>query len=183
MIGVADPLNVVPAAPWTGLRADILAMLQRVEARFGLAEGNREIIAVIAGQEIVSCVDASLRFTIHVETWNPTDQRQALFQLAHEVFHVLSQKPDIGATYLEEGLAVVFQQYLDSARYGAPPLGATGKHEVARSTVQELLDLDPDIIRTIRATEPTVSQITAAHIRAACPQCSSELANRLVALF
>lgn len=172
-----------PDAPWADLRDDVVEMLQQVEARFGASVGDREIVAIVADGPMVTVPIGNGRFEVHVQHWNVNDRRQTLFQLAHEMVHVLSQDAQVQPTYLEEGLATVFQQTFDSARYGLPALQVAGEYEVARQNVEQLLALDPEAVRKIRETESTISKVTSDQMRSVLPSCDRELAERLAKSF
>ena len=117
-----------------------------------------------------------------------TNETQALFQLAHEVVHLLSPAgPGARASVLEEGLATyvsldylaaidraVGPDYIDAPRY------AHAYRAVAR------LALRPDFesgIRSLRATHGGLSGIAAADLQRAWPGLPRDEARTLAAEF
>ncbi len=184
-VKIAKHFSFAPEPPWPGFRADVEKMLRLVEVRFGRTHGDRTLVAVIADGHQDCHVSEKLDIVIRVQNWNAGDPRQAHFQVSHETLHALSQIPEVRRTNLEEGLATVFQQDYDVCCYGSPPLQPppNSDYELARNDVRELLNLDPNVIRKIRMVEPTISRITAVHIRDACASCSEELADRLARPF
>ncbi|MEM7288963.1 MAG: hypothetical protein AAF412_01115 [Pseudomonadota bacterium] len=82
-----------------------------------------------------------------------TDTDQAIFQLAHEVFHLLSPSGGARAPVVEEGLAAIFQQNASEKYDLGYKLVSKPYLEAARLTNQ-LLKRDPDIIKRLRSKTP-----------------------------
>lgn len=82
-----------------------------------------------------------------------SDYKQAIFQLAHEVVHLLSPSGGANAPVVEEGLAAIFQQRANE-NYN---LGYSIKHPAylkAAKAANKLLQRDPRIVRQLREKEP-----------------------------
>lgn len=115
-----------------------------------------------------------------------TDRRDAYNQLAHECIHLISPTGKADANVLEEGLAVWFSQ-----RYMHRVFGEgwwSGKVKVpsyanAFALAKQLLAIDADIIKKIRATQPVIARITTEQILQDCPLASRELAQALTEQF
>ena len=87
------------------------------------------------------------------------DTSQAIFQLAHEVVHLLSPTGGANAPVIEEGLSALFQERANQI-YNLN-LGIVSKpYIVATELANELLRGQPDIIRNLRKKEPTFSNWT-----------------------
>ena len=118
-----------------------------------------------------------------------TNEKQALFQMAHEVVHVLSPiGPDARSSILEEGIATYNSlDYVRSAGIQISPsyIGAEN-YEDAYWAVVELQQAQPDFqARTaaLRSRYGSLSELTPHQIRAAYPSISPVLAQKLARTF
>lgn len=109
---------------------------------------------------------------------------QALFQVAHEVIHLLA--PTKGdASMLEEGLAVDFSlrvkfpdpNYRDLARTHLA--AKEPKYQAAHALYRELIDIDPNAIRKLRKCQPEFSKISEDLICKVIPAVRVDLARQL----
>jgi hypothetical protein len=113
----------------------------------------------------------------------------ALFQLAHEAFHLLNPvKPGASASVLEEGLASYFAtRYLEAnaiAERARPP--AEAAYKSAYDTVAGLAARYPDFdqrLRRFRELNGGFSNASPDEIRAAFPSIKARDAGRLAAAF
>ena len=113
----------------------------------------------------------------------------ALFQLAHEAFHLLNPvKPGASASVLEEGLASYFAtRYLEAnaiAERATPP--AEAAYKSAYDTVAGLAARYPDFdqrLRRFRELNGGFSNARPDEIRAAFPSIKARDAGRLAAAF
>jgi hypothetical protein len=108
---------------------------------------------------------------------------QAIFQIAHEVIHLLSPTGGAHANILEEGLAEHFSESYASAATGTPWHPTTAAYTVARDLVRKLLAFDSDAVRKIRKHEPCMSNFTPEVILAHVSGVPKELADRLCVPF
>lgn len=169
-------------------------MLTAAEARFGVRDYAYSVTAVqFAGnnpkvkgerknpQRLV--IYLSFRSLQHI--YRDQGFNNAVWQMAHEVVHVLSHTAGEYATVLEEGLACCFQREYILDRYGYewPPETWSESYRNAYLMASEMLKRDPDVIRKLRQTQPTISLITAETIREQQPQVSPEIAETLAARF
>lgn len=111
------------------------------------------------------------------------DWREALFQLAHEVIHLLEPSHVTPTTVFEEGLATLFQHEI-SARDQLGKTAIQASYLPAEAAVQDLLALYPDAVRMIRqGTKRPFVDLTSDEILQACPNAPAALAERLVEKF
>src|SRR4051794_16752903 len=87
------------------------------------------------------------------------DQRQAIFQLAHESIHLLAPTGGQNAPVIEEGLATAFSHEM-SPRYGGYNISTLPQYLMAERYLQQFLSIDPDGIGKIRNQQPCFAKIT-----------------------
>lgn len=163
------------------------AMLAEAEARFG----NRDAAYTILGLEFTDLgypqiwyPDARQHIIIQLTSECMHNPLIANVQLAHECIHLLDPTGgDPKANVLEEGLAISFQKSYIKAVFKAEMVTGLPKYADACAKVDELLALDPDVIRTMRASGKKLPFLAAEDISTACPGVSPELAEALVAPF
>ncbi|MGI4877654.1 MAG: hypothetical protein ACRYG4_09235 [Janthinobacterium lividum] len=167
---------------WTSV---VSVLLREAEARFG----PRDMTYTFLGIEFTlgnipqtwypgACNHIAIQLTEDARL-NP---QRALFQLAHEIIHLLS--PDMGHTAptLEEGLASVFSAEI-SQRNGHPFHDGLASYERAAALTRQLLIHNSQAIKDIRTVEPRFRQITPDHILSAAPLFDKALAVELCAPF
>jgi len=117
------------------------------------------------------------------------DEKQALFQLGHEVIHVLSPiGPSVEASVLEEGIATYNSiEYVKHSGFDidASYIGSE-RYEAAYWTVLELAEAQPDFAErtaALRGLSGRLSGLSVARIQSAYPSISAALAQRLAAEF
>lgn len=104
---------------------------------------------------------------------------QALYQLSHETVHVLSPIGNKVANILEEGLATYFSEWYmkqNGLGYWAANLP---EYIEALKLVKELLAIDDEIIKKVRALQPTISDIKSAQLLQTNNNIPKELADKL----
>lgn len=117
------------------------------------------------------------------------DEKRALFQLAHEVVHLLSPAgPGASASVLEEGLSTYNSlEYLQDEGYSiGPEYIDSPRYESAYWAVVELKRQSLDFeggIRVLRARTGSLSKISAVDVINAFPGASVDLAKQLAAAF
>lgn len=104
--------------------------------------------------------------TIHLTPNSLENEFMALYQLSHEVYHLLSPTGKYDANNLEEGLAVYFSKlYLDRFTQDIFNWEAATQPDKryynAYQLVDKLLRFDPNIIKTLRTNFP---QIKTSHL-------------------
>lgn len=85
------------------------------------------------------------------------DPNQAIFQLAHEVVHLLSPNGGGSAPVVEEGLSAIFQQRA-SENYGLGLHIVSNPYIEAARLANELLKVQSDIIIRLREQEPSFTR-------------------------
>lgn len=101
---------------------------------------------------------------IQVSQSTSNDTKQAIFQIAHEVIHVLSPNGQPTTNNLEEGLATYFSKIVTDRDTG-DHLYATNciqptKYLKPFELVEKLLTIDPDAIKKLRKFQPIIGNIT-----------------------
>jgi hypothetical protein len=116
------------------------------------------------------------------------DLNEALWQLAHEVVHIIGPVERGKANNLEEGVATRFalnvSHYTDKSRVPLfrQKLEQTPYHS-ALQDCEALLQMDPDIIKKLRKQQPYLSRMTAKQLLDVLPNCDPTLAGRLTGRF
>ncbi len=87
------------------------------------------------------------------------DPAQAIFQLAHEVTHLLSPTGGANAPVVEEGLSALFQQRANEI-YGLNLILVSQPYINATELTNMLLKGQPNIIKALRKTEPAFHKWT-----------------------
>lgn len=88
---------------------------------------------------------------------------QAIYQLAHECIHLLAPVVNGEAPVLEEGLATVYSEDKVQSLYPSPQDAIRTSLQIyidAAARVRELLQIEPDAIRLLRAVEPDFYRMT-----------------------
>lgn len=92
------------------------------------------------------------------------DTKEAIFQIAHEVVHVLSPNGQKATNNLEEGLATYFSKLVTDRDSGDNSFAInsilTTKYFKPYQLVDKLMTFDPDAIKRLRNIQPVISQIT-----------------------
>jgi hypothetical protein len=94
-----------------------------------------------------------------------SNEKQAIYQLAHECVHLLSPGKLGSATVMEEGLATAFSEDIIEEWFGEKnKAGYTNdqRYRDAAAHVRQLLQQEPDAILHLRGVEPAFSRMTAA---------------------
>lgn len=101
---------------------------------------------------------------IQVSQSTANDTRQAIFQIAHEVVHVLSPNGQPTTNNLEEGLATYFSKIVTDRDSGDNSYATnsiqTTKYFKPYELVEKLLTADPDAIKKLRKFQPVIGSIT-----------------------
>lgn len=165
----------------TGILGDSLS---KAEARFGRRDTNYTILGIEFVNQPRPCIwypsIEENHIVIRLTANCINDFNQGVFQITHEVIHCLS--PVRGnTTVLEEGLASYFSQEY-SKNYGGL-VNPEGPYSEARNLVSQLLEIDSDIIRSLRQIQPKIGLISEADILMVNPHVPKELAGCLARPF
>jgi hypothetical protein len=107
-----------------------------------------------------------------------SNTEEAMFQIAHEVIHLLEPTHTPPTTVFEEGLATLFAHDM-SAKDQLGRITVQPSYLSAESAVRELLAIDGDAVRAIRRSEKTFFDLTEEGVLRACPSASVVLAKKL----
>jgi hypothetical protein len=110
------------------------------------------------------------------------DPNEALFQLAHEVVHLLTPVRATPTNVFEEGLATLFAHEM-SARDQLGKSSGQASYLAAEKTLKEFLAAYPNGIQQVRQTKKPFFDLTDGDILGACPNVSSALAKTLTEKF
>lgn len=118
-----------------------------------------------------------------------TDEKRALYQLSHEVFHTLSPiGPGASSTVLEEGLAVYFSMHYMKA-VGEPLSNgyiSSQKYRMAYTAVLELYNKYPDAssrIAKLRQSHANLTKVSAKALGDAFPKVHPGFIQQLLQKF
>ncbi|MCK5902808.1 MAG: hypothetical protein KAG28_06640 [Cocleimonas sp.] len=156
---------------WT-LTSRLSDVLQNAEQRYGKRDQSWTILGIEFSHQkqpaiwYPSVKDGRKHLIIQLTETTANDKKQALYQLAHEVIHVLSPSGEQGSTVFEEGLAVYFAiNYLKSLNYKLNARYISGqKFKKAYQLVNNLYERfkHPEIrIKRLRKQVKKTSDITA----------------------
>jgi hypothetical protein len=177
--------NPIPGGyTWT-LPSRLGDMLRLAEERYGPRDLNYAILGIEFGGDIphIWFPGNCHHVIVQIARYCINNLQHAYYQLAHECIHLLSPTGNANTIVLEEGLATHFsaaymQEQFQSNWYPGP-----GPYHDACLRVQQLLAVDPTIIRTVRQQQATIAEISVADLRAANPNVGEELANTLTQPF
>jgi len=189
---VAKPLPRGGGYTWT-LASLLGSMLSLAENRFGKRDRTHTILGVEFVDGIPQCWYpgncGNVVVQLSIQCLREPDR--ACFQLAHEVIHLLAPSGGRNANVLEEGLATHFQSWYMANHY-PPDWPRSGldwnafecqSYVLAKGLVEELLILDPGIVRSIREREPMLSRVTSEMLTGRCAEVSRETADALTRRF
>jgi hypothetical protein len=169
---------------WT-IASRISDALAEVEQRFG----PRDPSYFLAGWEFVN---------LNPGTWFPGNRKhiviqlsfdaagdlpRLVFQLSHEVVHLLAPTGKRSANNLEEGLASHFAEDYTLRQTRRQILSNLPSYIRARDAVRRLLAHDNDCIKRMRTVEPCISRITKELLKQEVPALTVEDAEYLAARF
>jgi hypothetical protein len=142
---------------------------------------NMPVRVTELGKELRTCFHNGIAY-IRVQSGVGSDEPVLKRQIAHEIVHVLSKR-DVRNTVLEEGLCTYFAVNYggEHAPHAHDP--KEQKYYDAYVAVTELLKICPKVIKQLREPARSIDKISADEIRKLCPDCSDELATRLVSKF
>jgi hypothetical protein len=79
-----------------------------------------------------------------------SNKERALYQLSHEVVHCLYPTSFSGVTVIEEGCAVIFQEWYMKEVIHKPWHGSDERYINAKNLVAQLLEIDYNIVSKLR---------------------------------
>jgi hypothetical protein len=108
---------------------------------------------------------------------------QALYQLSHETVHCLSPISKKAANILEEGLATYFSEWYMKQNGLGDWFATLPEYIEAVKLVKDLLAIDNEIIKKVRAVQPTISKIKSEQLLQTNNNIPKELADKLCESF
>jgi len=193
-LALAEPCQSGCAYTWT-LATRLGDALHFAEQRYGKRDLSWTLLGVdfarTAFPQIFYAGHGGERRDIVIQLTESSarDEKRALFQLAHEVIHVLSPiGPDVRSSVLEEGIATFHSlAYVRNAGIEIDPSYISSEpYEDAYWAIVELQQAHPDFqARTgaLRERHGRLSGLSSQQIRAAYPSISPILARRLARTF
>lgn len=197
MIHSDTPASPVPAlgfhtlqanGDWTVSWSDLTSyLLAKAESRYGPRD-DRWFFSGIEFADVETPMtyypgNRPFHVAIRLTRSAAANPRQAHFQLAHEIVHLLgpseTRQP---ANVMEEGMAAAFQLDMSirsSLGYG---LGIQSYVDASQA-IAELERIEPGAIAKIRGVHPDLRKLTPAALAAIVPAASNDLVQRLCAPF
>ena len=123
---------------------------------------------------------------IQLGTGTANNEKKLLYQLAHEVFHVLSPIGSRGSTNFEEGLATYFSIKATRRLDITPDYISSARYRKAYRLVAQVYKIYPDtgkIIAAFRKSGKNISQLNEKAIAAIFPKIKKTLAVELAKKF
>lgn len=111
------------------------------------------------------------------------EPHRAIYQLAHEVIHVLAPFKGRVAPVIEEGLATVFSEDILVEEFGILYFTNEVSYIDAGARVRDLLSESPNAIKHLRAVQPTFKKMNSETFKDAGLDVSEQLIKTLVADF
>jgi hypothetical protein len=189
---IAHPLSTNDGYTWT-LASQLGKMLHLAESLYGPRDSSYTLLGIEFIDGSPKCWYPGNRKHIVIQLGLPClkEPDRACFQLAHEAIHLLSPTGSSNANVLEEGLASHFQLFYMQEHYPSDwPRSAVDwnrfdvqSYTEAQISVEALLDLDRDSIKTLRKKEATLSLISEQMILASYPALHKEIARSLCQRF
>lgn len=155
-------------------------LLRELERRYGSRDSRYYLERIVFGAEGSPCVDATKHgAVIYLSAAAKTSAAAAVFELAHEVVHLLAPTGGFDSTVLEEGLATMFQHEI-MGRCGMPNFRSSVRAYLeAEGLLKQLIQLDVDVVAKLRKREPDFSKWTAEDIQTFVPGASRQIAEAL----
>lgn len=130
-------------------------------------------------------------FIIELDSMSINDRKEGIFQLSHEVVHLLSrveQDEENEVNYLEEGMATYFSRIITEretgdAAYCDAAIGKEATYLEAYTLYLQLISVDEYAVRKLREYCPVIANIQKAHFRQAGLQVRDELIDCLLLKF
>lgn len=129
-------------------------------------------------------------FEVKLSPHAESDKNKGIFQLSHEVVHLLSPinyAIDGSMNFLEEGMAVYFSQVVTERETGDLDIVKTivskPDYQTALDLYKELIKTEPNAVKKLRQLCPIIAHITKDTFRQAGLNTDPELIDKLLAEF
>jgi hypothetical protein len=110
------------------------------------------------------------------------DPQEAIFQLAHEVIHLLAPTREPQTVVLEEGLATLFAHQM-CRKYAVNRVASKQQYLSAEAHLNTLMQTYPDCIRMLRQRQPAFILMTEDLIQTVCPNANPAISKKLAERF
>ncbi|WP_157594973.1 hypothetical protein [Psychroflexus tropicus] len=171
---------------WT-ITSKLGHILRTAEEKYGERDKSYTILGVeftTNGNPQIWYPDDCKHVVIQITENCINDINRAVFQVAHESIHCLCPTGSQNANVLEEGLANLFSIiYCRENGHGNNWTSNAQSYTNASNLVEKLLSIDADIIKKLRAIEPTLSKVDKDLMIRVNPDITSELADKLTKKF
>ena len=168
-----------------------LKYLDELEANYG----PRTAVLPYGGVELIphgrphTWYPNSSHIVVRLNTSVLNSLPEAIFQLSHEIVHVLCDGgPYRQAINLEEGLATWFSKLAtdrDSGNphYASQAIAMDPRYQAAYTVVDQLLQQDSDAIKKLRSIQPVLGSVSSADFTTAGVNVAPSLISSLLAPF
>lgn len=185
------PLHpIVPQTPaekaagqWT-IASRVVDALAVAESRFGPRDGAFNLLGYMFDGAFPRLgVDLDQKtLLLFLADYSEQDFSQAIYQLSHEVVHMLAPAGSGRPTYLEEGLATLFSEQYTYQATGLSYTSPIPSYTTALEAVVAFM-VDDQTMRNLRTIQPTFSAVTQAMLKSASPNCPDTVADLLCSTF
>jgi hypothetical protein len=160
-------------------------ILQTAEERYGARDYSYTILRIEFTQEEQPQIyyPRDKQIIIQITQNCITDIDYAVYQVAHEAIHCLSPMGKKAANVLEEGLATLFSIEYTRENGNNDLKVYDPKYKDAYKLVEELISIDPEIIKKLRNVQPTISLVNKDLIMKTNPNVPEKLAEDLTKKF
>lgn len=184
---------LAPMFPPTPLWMTDLAreLIIEAENRYGSSDDTYQFMGVVAdpdGPRIRFGIPNDKMIYIAISSASLAYENQAMYQIAHEVIHLLAPNRNPPTTLFEEGLAVWFSIFVPnfpSKEYQSLALShlrtnpSAANYRLALDLFNEVQGVEPEAARKIRAKKPQLYNLTSSDVIEAIPTISKALADRI----
>ncbi len=137
------------------LQHEVDNIATQIENRYGLMDKAYTLfINFYPGKEpVTETNEINKQVVIHLPLYTlaKSEKWQRKLNLSHEMIHAITPCQDTSKTsYLDEGLATLFSEQYAGGTSNPPP-----KYAEAKKLVDDLLSVDAEIIKKLRAKHPT----------------------------
>lgn len=166
------------------LTTKLAEYLREAERRYGV----RNMEWTILGMEFcgdIPCVwfpNNEKLISIMLTKRAASDWQEALFQISHEVIHLLEPAHVAPTNVFEEGLATLFSHEM-SAKDQLGKTSQQASYLEAEKLLKDLLNTDSHAIQRLRQTRKPFFNLGPDDVLRACPNVATDLAAKLTAKF
>lgn len=141
----------------------------KTEYNFGRLDYHNQRPMVILSERMLM-EDFKKGFDLYLKSQALLDRKDGIFQLAHEVVHLLSpvEQDEDEVNYLEEGMAVYFSKMITEretgdSEYCDKALEKQENYKRAYDLYCKLIEIDPYAVKKVRQKEPVIGALQPNH--------------------